>query len=140
MKKKLILIICLILIIGIVVINVQDKNTITSDNFNSNIEYIDKNKNIADEMEFDYKLRKDNKSEFNIYVKSNNSQLNLKSKNEIPNSKIFFDIVNSKNKTIKSIQLGKNYDSKFPISKGTYKIYITFKSGTGKGKINWVVQ
>ena len=140
MKKKLIFILVLLIFIaGMVVVNLQNKSGITSDNFSSNIDYIDKEKNIADEIQFNYDIRMDNKLEFIINAKNVNSKLHLKCQNQLSDSKINVQILNSENKTIKSIQLSKNNDKEFSISKGTYKIDFIFKSGSGKGTVDWEV-
>ncbi|MFZ7119428.1 MAG: hypothetical protein ACOWWH_00570 [Eubacteriaceae bacterium] len=139
MKKKYILI--LLIFFGLITLTylfatstINEKNK--SNNFSSISTYLDREKDIASDIEYEYTLFATKEILLNYSLEEDNLVINTDIKEKTGNIKIA--IIDNKNKEVYNYELKDNNESlNIPLPKGNYKFKIIFFKGKGSGIIKW---
>ena len=106
------------------------------DDFNTIVTWADYDKQIAEEIDFEYNLINSTELEYNLEVLKNNSILDIEFIVSELSSPVIFQVM-SKGDLLNTLEFSNNDQSQITLSEGIYTIKLIFNSGEGIGSIKW---
>jgi len=135
---KKIYLVCLV-ILGIVLVYLFLNSLGTSivhDDFNTLVTWADYDKQIAEEIDFEYNLINPTELEYNLEVLKNDSILDIEFIVSELSSPVVFQVM-SKEGLLNTLDFSDNDQSQITLSEGIYTIKLIFNVGEGIGSIKW---
>lgn len=139
-KKGLYVILGIVIIFTFIGLNLMPKTDSSNDVYKivTDVSFVDADKNIADEIVFEYNIKTKKTYEYNLAI-ANKGKVELSFSNEELTEYILFEVLDEKNKIVYSKELKDQCNEEFNLDNGEYKVKIKFLGGSGKGVIKWEV-